>query len=67
MKMIGKLQLTASTRIVSMKGHGMVWYGILEVLQKFSFKKSKIFLKNFTHSCAPPIQQNKFCFNLIWT
>ena len=26
MKMIGKLQLTASTRIVSMKGHGMVWY-----------------------------------------
>lgn len=65
--MIGKLQLTASMNcIYERTWYGMVWYGILEALQKFSFKKSKIFLKNFTHSCAPPIQQNKFCFNLIW-
>lgn len=64
--MIGKLQLTASTRIVSMKGHGMVWYfrGTSKVqLQEIQDIPKKF----FTHSCAPPIQQNKFCFNLIWT
>lgn len=64
--MIGKLQLTASMNcIYERTWYGMVWY--FRGTSKVQLQEIQDIPKNFTHSCAPPIQQNKFCFNLIWT